>query len=139
MIDYLKGVLQIFGIVFLRFRPLPRVWAVWLVAVNLGCLVFIQQPEAQVVLATTLVAVVVQGVLYQRSGFTRLLGVAHVMWVPMFGWMATRLEHIASQPELSAWLTVLLLTNIGSMVIDGLDVRRFLRGERSPHYRWARP
>ncbi|WP_158221825.1 hypothetical protein [Actibacterium pelagium] len=132
----IRNVLEIFGIVFLRFRYLARIWNVWLVGVNMGCLYFIQHVEAQVVLATTLIAVVGQGVIYNRIGFTRLLGITHIMWVPMFVWMGTRLEAIAAQPELATWLAVLLATNIGSMIIDATDVRRYFRGERAPHYAW---
>ena len=137
MMTQIRSVLEIFGIVFLRFRALARVWNVWLVGVNLGCLYFIQHVEAQVVLATTLIAVLGQGAIYSRTGFTRVLGATHILWVPMFAWMATRLDTIQAQPELATWLAVLLVTNVGSMVIDTLDVRRFLRGERRPHYAWA--
>ncbi|GGE63089.1 hypothetical protein GCM10011517_33460 [Actibacterium pelagium] len=136
MMTQIRNVLEIFGIVFLRFRYLARIWNVWLVGVNMGCLYFIQHVEAQVVLATTLIAVVGQGVIYNRIGFTRLLGITHIMWVPMFVWMGTRLEAIAAQPELATWLAVLLATNIGSMIIDATDVRRYFRGERAPHYAW---
>ncbi len=133
----IKAVLEIFGIVFLRFRYVARIWNVWLVGVNVCCLYFIQHLEAQVVLATTLIAVVVQGVIYNRIGFTRVLGITHVMWVPMFAWMATRLDTITTQPDLANWLAVLLATNLGSMIIDALDVHRFFRGERAPHYYWS--
>ena len=135
--DFLTNLLKLAGIVFLRFRPLPRVWCVWLVGVNLGCLYFIAELEAQVLLAVTVAALVAQTVIYGRSGFTRLLGVAHLLWLPMFAWMATRLDHIAAQPDLQAWLVVLAMTNAVSFLIDVIDVTRFLRGERAPHYSWA--
>lgn len=136
MLAHIRSVLEIFGIVFLRFRYVARIWNVWLVGVNMVCLYFIQHVEAQVVLATTLIAVVGQGVIYNRIGFTRVLGITHIMWVPMFAWMGTRLEAIAAQPDLATWLAVLLATNVGSMIIDATDVRRYFRGERAPHYSW---
>ena len=134
---FVANVLKLFGIVFLRFRPMPRLWNVWLVGVNMGCLYFITHIEAQVVLAVTLVSVVVQALIYQRIGFTRVLGSAHLLWVPMFAWIATRLDSIATDPALYAWVLVLAATNAMSMVIDGVDVTRFIRGERAPHYRWS--
>jgi hypothetical protein len=137
MIRFLIGMLQIFGVVFLRFRPIPRLWCAWLVAVNLGCLVFIAHIEAQVVLAVTLAAVAAQTLIYQRIGFTRILGATHVLWLPMFAWMATRLETILDHPDLAHWLALLLATNLVSAVQDTIDAVRFLRGERAPHYRWA--
>ena len=137
MMTFVANVLKLFGIVFLRFRPMPRLWNVWLVGVNMGCLYFITHIEAQVVLAVTLVSVVVQALIYQRIGFTRVLGSAHLLWVPMFAWIATRLDSIATDPALYAWVLVLAATNAMSMVIDGVDVTRFIRGERAPHYRWS--
>lgn len=90
MMDFVTNVLKIFGIVFLRFRTVPRLWSIWLVGVNLMCLYFIGHIEAQVVLVTTLVAVALQAVIYGRIGFTRILGIGHTLWIPMFAWMASR-------------------------------------------------
>lgn len=137
MKDLTISTLKIFGIVFLRFRPIPRIWNVWLVGVNLLCLYFIAHLEAQIVLATTLVAVVAQALIYQRIGFTRLLGIAHVSWIPMFAWMASRIDTIAAQPQLQSWLIVLAATNAVSLILDSIDVFRFVRGERAPHYSWS--
>jgi hypothetical protein len=136
MIGFLIRMLELFGVVFLRFRPVPRVWCVWLVGVNLACLWFITNIEAQVVLAVTSIAVAVQTLIYQRIGFTRILGSTHVLWVPMFAWMATRMDTIMGEPALAAWLVLLFVTNMVSMVVDAIDAVRFLRGERAPHYRW---
>jgi hypothetical protein len=139
MIRFVTNILHVFGIVFLRFRMLPRIWCMWLVGVNLGCLFFLTHVEGQVVLGVTLVAVVAQSLIYGRLGFTRVLGVTHVLWVPMFAWMAFRLDAIAAYPALSTWLVVLLATNAVSLMIDVTDAFRFAKGERNPHYTWHRP
>lgn len=136
--NFIKNLLELFGIIYLRFRMLPRVWCVWLVAVNAACLYFITQIEGQVVLAVTGLAVVIQTAIYQRAGFVRILGSVHLMWIPMFAWMATRLDTIAQDPQLATWLVVLLATNAVSFVIDASDATRYLRGERSPYYNWQK-
>jgi hypothetical protein len=137
MTRFLISILEIFGVVFLRFRLIPRLWCVWLVAVNLACLFFIAHIEAQVVLAVTLAAVLAQTVLYGRIGFTRVLGTTHVLWLPMFAWMATRIDTICTDPALARWLLLLLATNMVSLMVDTVDAIRFARGEREPHYRWS--
>jgi hypothetical protein len=136
MARFLKHMLELFGIVYLRYRLVPRLWNVWLVGVNAACLFFISHVEAQVLLAVTGIAVAIQTLIYGRIGFTRILGVVHIMWVPMFAWMALRLDSITTQPALAHWLLVVFITNLVSLVVDTIDVTRFLRGERSPHYRW---
>lgn len=136
MMDFVTSALKIFGIVFLRFRPVPRVWNVWLVGVNLMCLYYIGHIEAQVVLAVTLASVAGQTLIYQKIAFTRLLGIGHILWIPMFAWLATRIDLHGANPDLRNWLVVLTITNAISFVIDGTDVFRFVRGERAPHYCW---
>lgn len=138
MLQLAKNLFSILGISFLRFRPIPRVWVIFLVTVNMGCLYFIAELEAQVVLATTTLALLVQALIYERTGFARILGASHLLWVPMFAWLATRLESIAAVPGFQEWIALLFLTNCVSLVIDVLDVRRYFRGETAPHYVWAR-
>jgi hypothetical protein len=137
MIGFLIRMLELFGVVFLRFRPVPRLWCAWLVGVNLACLYFITHIEAQVVLAVTAIAVVAQTLIYQRIGFTRILGSTHILWIPMFAWMGTRIDTIMDEPALANWLVLLFATNMVSLVVDTIDAVRFLRGERAPHYRWS--
>jgi hypothetical protein len=137
MIGFLIHMLKLFGVVFLRFRPVPRLWCAWLVGVNLACLYFITHIEAQVVLIVTAIAVVGQTLIYQRIGFTRILGSTHTLWIPMFAWMAMRMDTIMTEPALAYWLALLFATNMISLVVDTVDAVRFLRGERAPHYRWS--
>jgi len=137
MVGFLIRMLELFGVVFLRFRPVPRLWCLWLVGVNLACLYFITHIEAQVVLAVTAIAVAAQTLIYQRIGFTRILGSTHVLWVPMFAWMATRVDTIMQDRALAIWLTLLFATNMVSIVVDTIDAVRFMRGERAPHYHWS--
>ncbi|MFK8033515.1 MAG: hypothetical protein AB8B94_05145 [Hyphomicrobiales bacterium] len=136
MIGFLKNVLELMGVVFLRFRLVPRIWCVWLVGVNAVSLYFIDHHEGQVVFGLTLVAVIAQTISYGEIGFTRILGGAHILWLPMFAWMATRLDTIAANPALSTWLAVLFITNLVSLIVDSIDVYRFANGERAPHYEW---
>jgi hypothetical protein len=136
-ISVLRSILEIFGIVFGRFPPVQRLWGVWLVAVNAASLVFINHIEAQVTLGAVGVAVAVQALIYQRQRFVRLLGVTHILWVPMLAWIAIRLDALpAGENGLHIWLITLIATNAVSLLIDAWDVTRFVLGERRPHYVW---
>ena len=136
-IGMFRSAFELFGIVLARFRPMPRIWGAWLVAVNAACLLFIQHIEAQVALVAVAVAVLAQALIYRRKRFIRLLGTTHVVWIPMLTWMAFRLE--ASPNEDAAfqlWLVALIATNAISLVIDAWDATRFALGEREPYYVW---
>jgi len=136
-IGIFRSVVELFGIVLVRFRPVQRIWGAWLVAVNAACLLFIQHIEAQVTLTAVGVAVLAQALIYQRKRFIRLLGVTHVLWVPMLTWIALRLDTLPKEETaFHVWLVTLLATNAVSLAIDAWDATRFILGERRPYYVW---
>jgi hypothetical protein len=136
-IGFLRSVLELFGIVLVRFRPAQRIWGAWLVAVNAACLLFIQHVEAQVTLGAVGLAVLAQALIYQRKRFIRLLGVTHALWVPMLAWIALRLDTLPrDESAFRAWLIALIATNAVSLAIDAWDAIRFVLGERQPYYVW---
>lgn len=136
-ISFVQASLELGGIVFLRFEPLPRMWAAWLVAVNGAAVAFIGHVEAQVALVAVNIAVFAQTLIYQRYRFIRPLGATHVLWAPMLVWFWGRLDHVpAGEVAFRTWMEVLILTNAISLVIDTIDVFRYLRGEREPYYEW---
>ncbi len=127
---------EILGIVLLRFRPLPRIWAVFLIAVNAGSLIFIDTVYGQLNLLAILAGITVMIIIHARLGFVRLLGIGHIFWVPMLIWFVQNLPDRAVDPLLHFWVLILIVSNTGSLVIDAADVWRFIRGERTPHYVW---
>jgi hypothetical protein len=136
-IGIFRSVFELLGIVLVRFRPPQRIWGAWLVAVNTASLLFILHAEAQVALGAVGVALLAQALIYQRKRFIRLLGVTHVLWVPMLTWMALRLDTLPrEETAFHVWLVTLMATNAVSLVIDAWDATRFIRGERRPYYAW---
>src|SRR5262245_44155522 len=93
-IGILRSIFELFGIVLVRFPPVQRIWGAWLVAVNVACLLFVQHVEAQVALGAVGLAVLAQALIYQRKRFIRLIGVTHILWMPMLTWMTLRLDAI---------------------------------------------
>ena len=76
---------------FIRFNRgvfnLPVHWMLWnmlLVMANLVLqLFFLNRVESQVVLATVLASMILMTTLTGLSGFSRLLGLGHVLWIPL--------------------------------------------------------
>ena len=136
-IGIFRSAFELFGIVLVRFRPVPRLWGAWLVGVNAACLLFIQHKEAQVALGAVGVAVLAQALIYQRKRFIRLLGLTHVLWLPMLTWIVLRLDTVPREESaFHAWLVTLIVTNAVSLIIDARDAARFVLGERRPYYVW---
>jgi hypothetical protein len=136
-IGIFRSVFELFGIVLVRFRPTQRIWGAWLVAVNAASLLFIQHIEGQVALGAVGVAALAQALIYQRKRFIRLLGVTHVVWIPMLAWMALRLDALPKDEiAFHVWLIALIGTNAVSLGVDAWDAARFILGERRPYYVW---
>ena len=111
-----------------------RIWIGLLVAVNAVVpLFFLGSREARVVLAAMLIAAVIQLLIVGRSGYVRLLGAGHVVaWVPMLLWLVPRLPGLGSATPFARWLLAVVVVDLASLVIDFVDVARYLAGERRP-------
>ena len=69
-------------------------------------------------------------VLTGLSGFTRLLSIGHIFWIPMIGWLWGRLDQIPADDVFGIWVRVLMMLNSISLVLDTVEVVRYITGER---------
>lgn len=110
-----------------------QIWVMGLILLNmLVPLVFYNRMEAQWVFAAFMAGGMTGLILVKRQGFTRLLGLMHIFWIPLLIWLAMRLGQIPSDTLFGMWLRVLIAINGISVIIDTIDVVRYLRGERQP-------
>ena len=125
MIGFMKSMLK-----------MPSPWLAWimlLVAANLVVpLIYIQTLEAQLTLAAFFAAAITQSYIHSKLGFVRLLGLGHLFWVPLVIWLGFRLSTVGLDSSFGIWLASLVLLNTASLIIDVIDVVRFISGERSP-------
>ncbi len=109
-----------------------RLWLMLLVFSNLIVpLFYLHRVEAQVVLGALLASVILMTGLTGLSGFTRLIGLGHIFWVPLLYFLWTRLDQIPSDEVFGGWIRVLIGLNAISLVIDGVDVLRYIAGDRA--------
>lgn len=132
----MKNPLEMLGIVLFRFRAVPRAWAIALIVVNLGSLLFLDTRYGLVNLVALLAGISVMAVIYAQVGFVRLLGIGHIFWVPMLIWFLFDLPDRAQDPVLYSWVLTMMVFNTISLVIDAADVVRYAAGEREPYYVW---
>lgn len=108
-----------------------RLWLLALVTVNLVLpLFFLERVEAQVVIAVMVASMMLLTALTSIAGFTRILGLGHILWIPMLYWLWTRLDQIPADDVFGVWIRMLMTLNAVSLVIDAIDVTRYLAGER---------
>ncbi len=124
---------------FLRFNQgllsMPPLWQAWLLALISANLIaplfFLGRLEAQVVIAALVLSMVLMTILTGRFGFSRILGLGHIWWVPLLGFLWSRLVDVPPNDAFGLWLRAVMVLNATSLVIDTVDVVRFLVGERA--------
>ena len=116
----------------MKMPMLVRLWLMLLVALNLVVPLFsLDRLEAQVVVVTFVASVMLMTVLTASLGFNRLLGLGHIFWIPLMYFLWLRLDQIPVDEPFGLWIRALMVTNAISLVIDTIDVTRYISGERN--------
>lgn len=123
---------------FLKFNkgllrlPLPvRLWVMVLACANMiGPLFFLAHREAQIVLDVFLVSAAFMMILASWKGFTRLLGVGHLLWFSLLYFLWGRLSEVPSTDWFGIWLRAVMILNAISLLFDTVDVVRYFTGQR---------
>ena len=112
--------------------PIPwRSWLMLLVTANaIIPLFYIQRLEAQVVLGAIMASMIFMTILTGLSGFTRLLGLGHIFWFPLLIFLWLRLGQIPADDFFGVWIRALIAINAAALVIDTVDVVRYIAGDR---------
>lgn len=118
----------------LTVLPLPwRVWIATLMFLNMiAPLFFLARPEAQAVLAATMAAALIQMAIFKAKGFVRLLGIGHLPWLPVVLWLMSRTDAIGDETLFGRWILAVIVFDGLSLVIDAIDVGRYVAGDRTP-------
>ncbi len=122
-IEFNKGVMKM---------PLPwRLWLMLLVTVNLAVpLFFLDRREAQFILGALLASMALMTILTAKFGFTRILGLGHILWLPLVFFLWLRLSHIPADDFFGFWIRGVLTLNTVSLMLDTVDVARYICGDK---------
>ncbi|QDU07726.1 hypothetical protein [Gimesia aquarii] len=92
-------------------------------------ILFLHHTEAQATLAAIFGAALLMSFLTARFGFTRILGLGHILWIPLVGWLAMRLNQIPPDDSFGLWVRGVIVVNSLSLIMDIIDVIRYARGD----------
>ncbi len=119
-----------------RILALPigwRLWVLWLMTVNTGCVFFLRRPTAKIIGVAWLGNVATMTIMYWLFGWVRLLGLSHVIWwTPLFVWLLPIVYRERPSGKYAIWLYVLIVSDLASLVIDYIDVIRYVLGDTAP-------
>ena len=109
------------------------IWVMFLFSVNLiPALIFIETLEARVVLGGLMAGALLQTWIFSKKGFVRLLGLGHALWLPMVIWLGYRVPLAEPGSPFAYALIAIVAVNSLSLIIDTIDVIRYVRGDRQP-------
>ena len=110
-----------------------KLWVGLLVIFNMVIpLFFLERLEAQVVLAAIMASMLLMTLITSTTGFTRLLGLGHIFWIPLLFFLGTHLDQIPPDDGFGVWVRALMVINAASLILDGVGVVRYWMGERTP-------
>ena len=119
--------------------PWLQGWVLLLVLAHLGALAFVAHRadgkwkvriEPIAIVVSFLAAGAFMSWLFERVGYVRLLGLAHlVFWTPVYVWVLSRRGTIGGPNTLYGKYLLFYLVIAGiSLVVDAIDVVRYLAG-----------
>ena len=100
-------------------------WVLVLMLVNMASLAFWREAVAQLILMNFLASAMLMMGLYARFGFTKILGLGHVPWIPLLAYVVTQIP--AAEDSFKRYLLVLSVSMAISLVLDTIDVWNYFR------------
>ncbi len=120
----------------IKVFQVPVGWQIWLLSVMAANMVaplfFLNRIEAQVTIVAVIVSFVTGNLLYKQQGYTHLLGAMHWPWIFLVPYLWGRLDIISAGEPFGIWLRVVLVLNILSLILDAVEVIRYVTGDRQP-------
>ncbi len=109
-----------------------QAWVLLLISANIVApFFFLEHVEGQAVLAAGALGMVLMTALTARFGFSRIIGVGHVAWVPLLGFLWSQLSEIPATDAFGIWLRAVIVFDATSLVFDAVDAVRFALGDRA--------
>lgn len=112
----------------LKFHPGWQVWVGFMVMLNMVVpLFFLSHPEAQLTLLAMMAGGMTGLLLVKIQGFTKLLGLMHIFWIPLVIFLLGRVHAFDSASLFGIWLWAVIAINCISLIIDTADVITWYR------------
>ncbi|MCK5395853.1 MAG: hypothetical protein KAJ32_07665 [Gammaproteobacteria bacterium] len=104
-------------------------WVFYLMVVNVTSLWFWSEPLAKVVFITFMLSAMLMMGLYSKFGFDKILGMGHVLWIPLLAYVLTELPLMID--DFRNYLILLSISITISLVFDIVDVWKYFSSRES--------
>ena len=108
-------------------------WVMTMMVLNTAAVFFLSRTEARWILAAWVGNLIFMSTLFEFFGYVRLLGLSHVIfWTPLLVYLFARRNSWDLSSLSGKYIALLFAVNATSLVIDYIDVGRWLAGARAP-------
>ena len=104
------------------------IWVFYLTVINMASVVFWHEPLAKLIFITFMISAMLMMGLYSRFGFEKLLGVGHILWVPLLVYILARIP--AAEGGFQSYLVVLAISIGISLAFDFVDIWKHFTNRR---------
>lgn len=122
--EFMKGILS-----------LSLGWQLWVglmwVLNMVAPIMFLKHIEAQITLVAMMAGGMTGIALVKVQGFTKLLGVMHIYWVPLVLYLLQQVETLSPSDLFCKWMWSVIVVNSISLIIDAADVITYFRQKKS--------
>ncbi len=105
------------------------VWVLILMIINVVSVAFWNEPLAKVIFVTFMLSVMLMMGLYSRFGFEKILGMGHILWIPLLVYVL--MEIPTARDTFKSYLIILSISIAISLVFDIVDVWKYFTGRKS--------
>ena len=105
------------------------IWVSILMIVNIASVGFWDEPLAKVIFVTFILSAILMMGLYSRYGFEKILGMGHILWLPLFVYVLMRIP--AESDTFKEYLIIWSILTVISLVFDVIDVWKYFASQKS--------
>ena len=105
------------------------IWVVILMIVNIASVGFWDEPLAKVIFVTFILSAILMMGLYSRYGFEKILGMGHILSLPLFVYVLMRIP--AESDTFKNYLIIWSTLTVISLVFDVIDVWKYFASQKS--------
>lgn len=105
------------------------VWVFFLMIINVASVAFWNELLAKVIFVTFMLSVMLMMGLYSRFGFEKILGMGHILWIPLLVYVL--MEIPTARDTFKSYLIILSISIAISLVFDIVDVWKYFTGRKS--------
>jgi len=105
------------------------IWLFFLMIINLASLGFWHEPLAKLIFITFMISAMLMMGLYSRFGFEKILGLGHILWVPLLVYVLIQLPTV--ETFFKIYLVVLSISIAISLLFDITDVWKYFTNRKS--------